>query len=130
MYVYLVDSMESLLHAPTARARSAGRPARLERRDERHGRNHRRSAGAAHPDRLDPLAPAVALAAAAAVARIERQRFDYGELEAAIAHADQVTRETRRALDRLLRGRTQEGASLMSSDKCGSRADRRRGRQL
>ncbi len=38
------------------------------------------------------------------LARIERQRFDYGELEAAIAHADQVTRQTRRALDALVRG--------------------------
>jgi hypothetical protein len=43
--------------------------------------------------------------------RIERQRFDYGELEAAIAHAEQATRQTRRALDALVRrtgGTTQQ----------------------
>ena len=36
--------------------------------------------------------------------RIERQRFDYSELEAAMAYADQVTRETRRALDAWVSG--------------------------
>jgi hypothetical protein len=35
--------------------------------------------------------------------RIERRRFDYSELEAAIAHAQQVTRQTRRAVDGLIR---------------------------
>lgn len=34
---------------------------------------------------------------------IERQRFDHSKLEAAMAYADQVTRETRRALDGLIR---------------------------
>jgi hypothetical protein len=46
--------------------------------------------------------------------RIERQRFDYGELEAATAYADQVTRETRRALDRLLRAAPRGHAASMS----------------
>ena len=32
---------------------------------------------------------------------VERRRFDYSELEAAIAHADQVTLQTRRALETL-----------------------------
>jgi hypothetical protein len=38
--------------------------------------------------------------------RIDRQRFDYSEIEAAMAYADQVTRETRRALDALVTGPT------------------------
>jgi hypothetical protein len=48
--------------------------------------------------------------------RIERQRFDYGELEAAIAHAEQVTRESRRALDRLLRGAARGQAAAMAPE--------------
>jgi len=38
------------------------------------------------------------------LSRIERQRFDYSDLEAAMAHADQVTRDTRQALAMLVRG--------------------------
>ena len=34
---------------------------------------------------------------------IERNQFDYNELEATIAYAQQVTRQTRRALDTLIR---------------------------
>jgi hypothetical protein len=48
---------------------------------------------------------------------MERKRFDYSELEAAMAYAEQVTRETRRALDRLLRGgASKRTASVRSND--------------
>ncbi len=43
--------------------------------------------------------PRCRLSALPPLARTERPRFDYSELEAAMAYAEQVTRETRRALD-------------------------------
>lgn len=42
------------------------------------------------PAPLPPLTP------------VERKQFDYSDLETAMAHADQVTRQTRRALDALI----------------------------
>jgi hypothetical protein len=61
------------------------------------------------PDRPEPgrgrgqppliIEPSALPAPLPPLTRIERQRFDYSELEAAMAYADQVTRETRRALD-------------------------------
>jgi len=50
--------------------------------------------------------------------RIERQRFDYSDLEAAMAHADQVTRDTRQALAILVRG-------VPTGSQPGSAANRR-----
>lgn len=70
--------------------------------------------------------------------RIERQRFDWSELEASTACADQVTRDTKRALDGLLRGRARKSAAAMSPEdeavlewpaRAGTPDQPRRGRQ-
>jgi hypothetical protein len=56
--------------------------------------------------------------------RIERQRFDYSELEMAMAYADQVTREARHALDRLLhRGPRQSTTSIGSDNDAAVETD-------
>ena len=39
-----------------------------------------------------------------ALTPIERKRFDYSDLEAAMTYVDQVLRETRRSLDAVVRG--------------------------
>ena len=60
--------------------------------------------------------------------RIERKRFDHREIEVAMAYAEQVTRETRRALDRLL-DETARGhaASLSLEDASVSKTAARAG---
>jgi hypothetical protein len=54
---------------------------------------------------------------------IERTRFDHSELEAVMAYVDQVTRQTRRTLDVLVRGngdttRPQTGGGVLVRLRC------------
>jgi hypothetical protein len=78
----------------------------------------------------DPELPAALLPP---LTRIDRQRFDYSELEAAMAYAEQVTRDSRRALDWLRCGAARgQAATLTPEDDavsgpaaaCAARADR------
>jgi hypothetical protein len=43
------------------------------------------------------------------LSRIERSTFDYGDLEAAMAYADDRIRHARRAMEELRRSRTEAG---------------------